>query len=379
MIRVLHLRSSCGLYGADRALLDLAGATRLPLEPVIGSVVRGEQDELGDEAGRRGLVTWRIQSDGKADFTAANALAARIWAEDVSLVHAHDYKSLALGLVAARAKSIPVVATYHGDTSATPALIAYEALARGLANLTRGVAAVSAPLAKKLTRWVRLAKVHHIPNGIRLGAPCTDEERDAARAELGIAPEAKVVAIIGRLSVEKGHATLIDAVRRMAQRPVIMVAGEGPLRRELEVRARGLDVRWLGFVRETRKVYAAANAIAMPSLTEGLPLVGLEAMALGRPLVASAVGELPTMLRGRAGALVPPGDVDELTHALEAVLRDGSFAAELSRNALQTVRREYALDKMADRYAELLYGPALADRFRPGALSTLRTAEEGGR
>lgn len=374
MIRVLHLRSSCGLYGADRALLDLAGATRLPLEPVIGSIVRGEQDELGEEAARRGLPHWRIQSDGKADLAAAAALGRRLAEEDIAVIHAHDYKSLALGLLAARRSRVPVVATFHGDTAATPALIAYEALARGLGNFTQAVAAVSAPLARKLSRWIRTAPVHHIPNGIPLSQPCSDAERAAARSELGVAADAKVVAIVGRLSVEKGHATLIDAVRRLSPRPILLAAGDGALRAELQERAQGLDVRWLGFVGKTRSVYAAADVIAMPSLTEGVPLVALEAMAAGRPLVASRVGELPTMLRDGAGLLVAPSDVEGLAAALELGLRGGDPLAALTQKALQTVRRDYALESMAERYADLLYAPALT---RAGRTFAVQTAKDG--
>lgn len=377
MIKVLHLRSSCGLYGADRALLDLAQATPPPLITIVGSIVRGEEDALGDEAERRHLPRWRIQSDGKADFAAARALSQRLVDEGISVVHAHDYKSLALATLACRKPQIPVVATFHGDTSATPALIAYEALGRALGNLTRGVAAVSAPLAVKLSRWVRAAKVHHIPNGVRLPKPCTAEEQRLARADLGIEPDARVLAIVGRLSVEKGHAHLLRAVRRMAQPPVVLAAGDGPLSDKLRDMADDLPVRWLGFVRNTRHVYAAADAVVMPSLTEGLPLVALEAMALERPLVASSVGELPALLRGGAGWLVRPGDEDGLARAMDDVLNDAAVRERATRISLERVRREYALERMAERYVEALYAPALAERWRVPGTYALRTAEGG--
>ncbi|MGA9525397.1 MAG: glycosyltransferase family 4 protein [Myxococcaceae bacterium] len=360
MIRVLHLRSSCGLYGADRALLDLSEAHRVSLHPVVGSIVSGERDDpLGTEAMRRGLRTTRINSRGRVDLASVAALAARIRTLEIELLHAHDYKSMVLALLAGRRTRVPVVATYHGDTAATPSLRAYEALARALGNATRGVAAVSAPLARSLRSWIRTAPVMHIPNGIRAPAPCNEAERGAARRLFGIPPDAAVLAVVGRLSVEKGHAVLFDALRHLPRRPVLLVAGDGALEAELRRRAGGLDVRWLGFRHDPRPVYAAADAVVLPSLTEGLPLVALEAMAMGRPLVASAVGELPTLLSSDAGVLVPPGNSAALAGALQHLLADVPGQARMAVRARDRVQGHYRLEQTADRYTKALYAPAL--------------------
>ncbi|MBX5482420.1 MAG: glycosyltransferase family 4 protein [Myxococcaceae bacterium] len=365
MNRVLHLRSSCGLYGADRALLDLAAETPAPFEAAVGSIVRPSRDDaLFEEARRRGLPAWRIESAGKVDLRSARALVDRIRAERIALLHAHDYKGLTLAALASVRARVPVVATFHGDTAASAALRAYEALARLLGNVTRAVAAVSVPLAKKLRWWAPLTRVHYIPNGIRPGPICGAAEKERARAELGIDNAQTVIAVIGRLSKEKGHAVLFEALWRLpdALRPLTLVAGDGALRRDLEARARGLNVRWLGFLERPRAVYAAADLIVMPSLTEGLPLVGLEAMCAGRPLVASAVGELPAMLEGGAGFLVKPGDPGSLATALEQALRDERARAAASERAAARVRHGYGLEQMAERYARLIYVPALSKR-----------------
>jgi glycosyltransferase involved in cell wall biosynthesis len=365
MIRVLHLRSSCGLYGADRALLDLCEGLGARMHPIVGSIVTaGREDVLGTEAVRRGLRTTRIDSRGRADLASVAALAERIRSLQIELLHAHDYKSLSLALLAAHRVHVPVVATFHGDTAATPALRVYEALARVLGNATRGVAAVSAPLCRTLRGWIRTAPVWHIPNGIRAPSPCSADERDAARRLFDLPPDAEVLAIVGRLSVEKGHLVLLDALRRLPERPVLLVAGEGGMEAALRARAAGLEVRWLGFRADTRPVYAAADAVVLPSLTEGLPLVALEAMALGRPLVASAVGELPTLLSRDAGVLVPPGDRDQLAASLQQVLADAPKRARMAGLARERVQRHYRLESTAERYAKALYAPALERSVR---------------
>src|SRR5207248_11231801 len=120
----------------------------------------------------------------------------------------------------------------------------------------------------------------------------------------------------------------------------------------LRAEAAGLDARFLGFVDDPRPVLAAADVLALPSLTEGLPLVALEAMAAGRCLVASAVGELPALLAQGAGVLVPPGDSGALAEALETLRDCPPARAECERRALLK-SRDYDVAAMASGYAAL--------------------------
>src|SRR5206468_5031993 len=131
---------------------------------------------------------------------------------------------------------------------------------------------------------------------------------------------------------EKGHRILFEAARDLEA--TLLVAGDGPLRNELRAGARGLDAKFLGYLEDARDVFAAADVVALPSLTEGLPLVALEALALGRCVVASAVGELPDLLADGAGVLVPPGDSAALSEAL-AKLRNGEVRARIQARALE--------------------------------------------
>jgi glycosyltransferase involved in cell wall biosynthesis len=356
VIPVLHLRQGAGLYGADRAVLALAASQGEPFLPLIGAIVRpGAPDTLGDGARRRGLRALRFESASRFDFSCGRAVAQAARAEGVQLLHAHDFKALFIAVTAGLLARIPVVATYHGDTAASLTLRFYEIVGRALGNLTRGAAAVSRTLEHKLRRWIFAAPIEFIPNGLSPATPISEAERDQARAQLGV--EGFCVAVIARLSPEKGHAVLLEALRRMQQPPLLLVAGDGPLRAELEAGARGLAVRFLGFVEEPRAVFAAADAIALPSLREGLPLAALEALQLGCCLVASAVGELPQLLAEGAGALVPPGDSAALADAIEA-LRSENARREIASRALQR-SRAYEVAATAGAYASL-YARALS-------------------
>ncbi|MCA1825421.1 MAG: glycosyltransferase family 4 protein [Myxococcales bacterium] len=351
MIRVLHLRQGSGLYGADRAVIALAEATEAPYEAVVGSIQRpGQPDLLSEEARRRGLAGVRFESARRFDLACARSVGA--WAREngVQLLHAHDFKALFVALFA----GVPVVATFHGDTGSTLAVRVYELVARLLANFTRGVAAVSRVLEARLRRWVRGAPVAFVPNAVPSWAPVSDAERVAARGRFGV--DRFCIAVVGRLSPEKGHRVLFDALR--GRRDVVaLIAGDGPLREELE-RTALFDARFLGFVEDTRAVFAAADVVVLPSLTEGLPLVALEAMSLGRCLVASAVGELPELLADGAGVLVPPGDPRALSEAVDRVKNGEGCAAIFGARAAARARL-YDVAAMAGAYASL-YGRALS-------------------
>jgi glycosyltransferase involved in cell wall biosynthesis len=349
MLPVLHLRQGSALYGADRAVLALGVATPRPFLALVGAIARpGTPDALGDEARRRGLISLRFDSAARLDVRCGLLVARAVREHGVRLLHAHDFKALFVGLVASTLARVPIVATFHGDTGTTRVVRLYEAVGRFLGNFTRGVAAVSRSLEARLRRWVLRAPVAFVPNGLLPLRAVSPAEREAARSAFGV--HGFCVAIVGRLSQEKGHRVLFEALRGKPG-ATVLIAGDGPLRPELESLAQGLDARFLGYLDDARAVFAAADVVAMPSLTEGLPLVALEALALGRVLVASEVGELPELLEGGAGVLVPPADARALSEALEP-LRDGEVRARIER-AAQARAARYGVAEMAASYVAL--------------------------
>jgi len=365
MTRVVHVRSAQGLYGAERSLLALAAATEPPFEPLVVSLVRpGREDALTAAAGRMGIAAARVDAPGRLSPSAVRPLLRLARG---GLLHAHDYKSLVLALVAGALARIPVVATFHGDTGHLARVVVYERLARRAARFTVAVAATSGPLADAIRAAAPRIPVHLIPNGIAVRPPPTCSERDAARELLGLPAGAPVVAFVGRLSKEKAPEVLLRAVHGTGLQ--LLVAGEGPLRRALEAEADPMQARFLGFLPDVGPVLAAADMLALPSRTEGLPMAVLEAMAAGVPVVASAVGSLPEVLGEGAGVLVPPGDIGALRDALESLSR-AEARAPLASAALRRVESRYGAVAMARSYRDRLYQPAL-DSTRGRARSPL--------
>ncbi|MEW6267887.1 MAG: glycosyltransferase family 4 protein, partial [Thermodesulfobacteriota bacterium] len=191
----------------------------------------------------------------------------------------------------------------------------------------------------------------------------------AARARLGIEGAVPVVAVVASLHERKGHAVLLEALallaRELAPPPLLLAAGTGPEGDALQDLAARLGVagrvRWLGRVADVRPVLAAADVVAMPSLAEGLGVAAIEAMAAGRPVVASAVGGLPELIRdGEQGLLVPARDRAALAAALARCLRDPELRARLGA-AGQTRAEAFSTAAMA-RGTESVYERALAAR-----------------
>ena len=172
--------------------------------------------------------------------------------------------------------------------------------------------------------------------------------------------------IAGRLEEQKGHAVLLDALAELRRRGLdftLAVAGDGALRADLEKRARELDlggrVCFLGALDDVGPLLAAADAVAMPSLWEGMPLVLLEAMVRSRPVVASSVGGVPEVIEdGVHGVLVPPGDPLALAGELERFHRKTERAVRLGRAGGERVRRDYLWQAVAEGF-EAVYDEVL--------------------
>lgn len=219
--------------------------------------------------------------------------------------------------------------------------------------------------AEALTQGLGVApeKLTIVPNGVdgRRFRPATAEERADARHDLRLADGVPTVAFVGALGPEKNVGHAVDAVAAL-DGAVLLVAGDGPARVELERRAAAAAadrVHFLGTLEDPRPVYAAADCVVLPSRTEGLPATLIEAGLCGLPVVASEVGGISEIVTAETGALVPPGDVTALTAALQRVLADSSA---LGAAAEARSRARFDLERVADRWTTVLEAVAASRR-----------------
>jgi len=190
-------------------------------------------------------------------------------------------------------------------------------------------------------------------------------DRRPTRSALGLPEGAFVVGAVGRLSVEKGHRYLLDAAPVLAPRIPhlrIVLLGEGRERPQLERQTARLGVQeqvlFAGFRSDVQSWIQACDVIVNPSLTEGMPNAVLEAMALGTPVVATAVGGVPDLITDQeSGLLVVPGDPPALAGAVYSLWADSSLALRLAKNAQARVR-DYSPEEQSrlllDLYAKVL-------------------------
>jgi glycosyltransferase involved in cell wall biosynthesis len=318
-------------------------------------------------APRDGSVFDRLRADGvEVIEMPANRVAARALAQLVGLVrtggvrviHSHGKGAGLYGRLAARATGIPAVHTFHGihyETYGPLRRAAYLALERRLSRWTSTVISVSrAEEAEGLAlQLFTPAQSRVVPNGVdltRLDAEALP--REAARRQLGLPPDARVVGAVARFDRVKRLDVLVLAMTRVPDAVAVLVGDgdEAPRLREL-ARAAGLGerVRFTGEIPDAWRIMRAFDVYAAPAAKEGMPIAVLEAMAVGLPVVASDIPPHRETLGAEAGALAP-GTPEGLAGALARVLRDPDSTAMGLANSAR-VRAEFRLERMLEGVA----------------------------
>lgn len=273
------------------------------------------------------------------------------------VVIAHGSTTLPACAVAGAGLNTPFVYRNLGDPMMWASSPRRRLQTRALLGRAAAVAALWPGAAHALTAHLGVApsKIRVIPIGAdpQRYRPATDPQRATARAELDLDPHAPVAAFVGALSPEKDVGVAIDAVAEL-EGVQLVVAGDGPERATLERHAadRAPDqVRFIGRIDDPRTVYAAAHCLVLPSRTEGLPAVLIEAGLSGLPVVASDVGGISEIVIPATGQLVPPGDPAAVATALRDVLARPAACAEAARHRCE---ERFSLERVASHWARLL-------------------------
>lgn len=271
-----------------------------------------------------------------------------------NILHTHGYRPDVIDAPVARNRGIATVSTVHGFTGNGLRNRFYEWLQRRAFRAFDAVIAVSRLQVEGLVRaGVPAERVHVIRNAWRPTAPTST--RADARAMLGLteAP-GPIIGWVGRLSPEKGGDVLVRALATPALADAhLCMVGEGRSRQDLEALAHDLGVdariRWLGRVEDAARLMTAFDVLALPSRTEGTPIVVLEANEAGVPVVASAVGGVPDLL-GDGPNVVPPEDPAALAEALATTLASPAEAVSAARRRIE---RDYQPEAWVGQHLEL--------------------------
>lgn len=367
-LKVLQLISSGGVYGAENVVLQLSTALRrLNCDVVIGAFQNKHRPntEIARVAKEYGLETDLFDCRGRLDLGTVRAIQESLRRKQIQILHAHGYKADFYGQLAVRGTSVKLVSTAHSWPGKSLSLRLYALVDRILLRWADQVCVVSPNVFTQLRRYgIPARKLSLIENGI-------DSEQFANGTprlrELPGFNDKIIVGFVGRLAPEKGLPNLIQAVGEILRTRsdlVLALVGEGPAKIKLQslVSQLGLEksVFFLGQRSDLANVYASFDLFVLPSLFEAMPMAVLEAMAAGKPVIASRIGGVPRMLSHQeSGILVEPGDVRGLTDALAQLLQQPKLASQLGRRALDEVRSRFSSDVMASGYLRV-YQKALA-------------------
>ncbi len=300
----------------------------------------------------------------RAYLTERKAVVAHARATGADIVHSHGYRADVVDAPAARRAGLAAVTTLHGFTGGSLRNRLYERLQRRTARHLDGIVVVSEPMRKGVeASGVSPDRLHVVRNGWLATAPLLD--RDSARARLGVQPEFRI-GWVGRVSREKGPDVLLDALRRLGDEGFeASVIGDGPLRAALEAQSvtSAPPVRWHGVIHGADTLFRAFDVFVLSSRTEGTPMVLLEAMHAGVPIVATRVGGVPDVVGPREALLVPPEDPAALAAAIRAVRDDPGAARARAEAAKQRLEREFGAEQWVEAY-QRVYRSAMERRRR---------------
>jgi len=294
----------------------------------------------------------------------ARQLSAVLKQGAFDLVHTHGYFADITGLPIAGRLGIKKLSTCHGYIASSHKMKFYNCLDKHAIKLCQKVIVVSEQLQYDLINsGVNQSRIELIPNAVSVPVWGTTQERARIerRSALGIYPKDFVVGFTGRLSEEKGVRYLIEAVAKLRLEDVpvkLLIVGEGEEKQALQdlVSQRGLgaSVVFAGFQADVENWVTVFDVLVLPSLTEGTPLALLESMALGVPVIASAVGGVPKVVTdGMNGLLVEPENVHEISVKIRLLMRDPGLTHKIISNGIRTITEHYNVENWCKRIEHL--------------------------
>lgn len=366
-IRVLDLRDTYEIGGPGKTILEtyrFIDAARFHLHlGVFLTPTEGVDSPFLLEAKKYGMPVHVIRGSSQYDLRLISRTAALARTLGVDVIHAHEVKSDVIAWLASMLHRVPILTTMHGWIGNTPRQRALIALDKRVVRRYDMVLAVSARIRDELIQaGVPAKRVRLVHNAIVMEQYRRTGDRAYVASIVGRDVPGPVLACVGRLSSEKGHADLVEALAIVAgdgHRVTAVLAGDGPERHRLEqlIAAHGLtdSVFLPGYVDQPQRILDGADLMVLPSHTEGLPNAALEALAMNVPVLATAVGGTPEVIEdGVSGRLVPPRDPQALARGIEEFLAHREDWARMAQQGRAAVAGRFDFQART-RTIEALY------------------------
>lgn len=286
----------------------------------------------------------------------------------IELIHTHLFGNDFYGFLAARFTGAKIIQTIHGMDSinSRKRVLAY----RIMAPFVDKIITVSESLEQEFLKVIPTVKnkICTITNGVDIEYGILNELSEFLREEIGISNLYPVIGAVGHVKSVKGYDTLIKAacliIKKYPNAKIIIVGEvfekDKHYKEELDrlIYSLGLKehIKFTGFRQDVSKILPLFDVYVLPSRSEGLSMALLEAMSLGKPIVATSVGGNSFVLEnGKTALLVPPDDPGKLSNSILHILSDEHFAKSMGKNALEHVRNKYTIDNMVENYKNLYF------------------------
>lgn len=364
---IAYFTDTIGFGGAEQALLTLiAGLKRDEWHPLLIYHPATGIAPLIKQAQELDVDLWPVprMPDGWVGASRVLRFARALRARRPAVFHAHLTWPLAckfglIGAILARVPAIVATVQLYLEFPINRSILTQQRLIIWAAGRYIAVSRDTAQRLIQKLHWP-IGKVQVIHNGVAFH-PIDARSSSIVHQQLAEG-DRPIVLTVARLDEQKGHRYLIEAAAQVPEAQFVM-AGDGPLRTVLEaqVQALGLQQRitFLGYREDIPDLLAACDVFVLPSLYEGLPLSILEALAAGKPIIATRIGGTDeVVIDGETGLLVPPADPATLATAIRSVLRDSTLACRLSAAGQRCVEQGFSATSMIQQvtavYAELL-------------------------
>jgi glycosyltransferase involved in cell wall biosynthesis len=372
---VMHLIATNFYGGPEKQIVEhLKRLNSARYEGILASFLEGGTPNVTlEQAEIAGLRDFGIPMPSRFDIRASWRLNELLRNEKIDLLCTHGYKSTVMGWWAGRRVGIPVVAFSRGYTAENPKVAFYEWIERRFLNRVNGIIFVSEGQRRRLEgfgiygrrSWV----VHNAVAADSSRNSLSGDLRKEVLERLGILGAVEMVVSAGRLSPEKGHRFLVEAIgmlRGSTNNTHFVFCGDGPYQKDLEKRSIELGIsdhcHFVGFRKDIKDIFQAMDFMVLPSLTEGLPNVILEAFACAKPVVATDVGGVPEIVEdGVNGILVPPGRSDLLAEAIKNCLAAPEKRRMMGEAGYHKVKSEFTFESQTQKL-EAIYNEVLSSR-----------------
>jgi glycosyltransferase involved in cell wall biosynthesis len=381
-MKILHIISSGGMYGAEAVILNLSRMLNEQGHTSILGIFANATNpnlQLHERALEEGIESHLIACNGQIDRTVPASIRALAASTKTDLIHAHGYKADVYAYLAMRGSTTPLVSTCHTWYDDNRLVWMYGVVDRIVLRRYQAVVAVSDEVKRRLIdAGVAPSKIHFIRNGIDL--------RPFAAAKpslrnLAATPEALLVGWVGRLTHDKGPDIFLRALAQLRSEfpsARYVLVGEGPYRPEVERLINELAladiVHLLGQRSDMPAVYASFDLMVSSSRQEGLPMAILEGMATGLPWIATSVGAVPMVIRnGENGILILPDNVEILTKSMARMMRNTEERARMGASGKHLTASEFSAERMAEDYLRVYGAVTMKDLNLPGGAEHVAT------